>query len=77
MKDSIKEGDTVHVDINNAQMTLCSRAKVLYIPCATGDSWIFEDLDNGNIHYVSEGCTVTKVPRKFEDSTKVEVVEEK
>jgi len=57
----IKVGDLVHVDFNNAQFTLCSRAVVHYKPQATGDSWIFEDCDNGKIHYVSEGCTITKL----------------
>lgn len=56
----IKVGDTVRVDFNGAQMTLCHRAEVLYVPCATGDSWIFRDTDTNNLHYVSEGCTITK-----------------
>jgi len=42
-------------------MTLISsKAKVLHLPTATGDSWIFKDITNGDIHYISEGCTVTK-----------------
>lgn len=57
----IKVGDMVKVDFNNAQFTLCSKAIVLSIPCATGDSWIFEDVSNHQIHYVSEGCTITKL----------------
>lgn len=56
----INVGDTVRVDFNGAQTTLCHRAMVVYMPCATGDSWIFKDLDTGAIHYVSEGCTVSK-----------------
>ena len=56
----IRESDIVCVNFNNVQYTLCKRAKVLHIPCNTGDSWQFEDLDTGSIHYVSEGCTVTK-----------------
>ena len=61
----IELDDIVHVDFNSSQFTLCSRARVKYIPSATGDSWIFEDLDTpgvgeaGRIHYVSEGCTIT------------------
>lgn len=58
----INVGDTVRVDFNGAQTTLCHRAKVIYIPAATGDSWIFADEDTGAIHYVSEGCTVSKRP---------------
>jgi len=56
----IQENDVVRVNFNNIRLTLCKKAKVLHTPCATGDSWHFEDLDTGDIHYVSEGCTVTK-----------------
>ena len=55
----IEIGDTVRVDFNTAQLTHAHRAKVLGIPCATGDSWIFENLDTGTISYVSEGCTIS------------------
>lgn len=62
----ISVGDTVSVSFHGGQCTISHRAKVLYMPCATGDSWRFEDLDTGDIHYVSEGCTVTKKePREF------------
>ena len=57
----IKTGDLVRVDFNNSQFTLCSKATVLAVPCATGDSWVFEDWNNGKVHYVSEGCTITKL----------------
>ena len=57
----IKEGDVVNVNFNNSQYTLSRSAKVLHVPCATGDSWIFEDADTGYIHYVSEGCTISKL----------------
>lgn len=56
----IKEGDIVRVNFNNSQFTLCYSAVVVAMPCATGDSWIFRDPDTGLIHYVSEGCTITK-----------------
>lgn len=56
--DKIEVGDIVVVNFNNAQYTLCSRAIVLYVPVATGDSWIFKD-SIGKLHYVSEGCTIT------------------
>lgn len=59
MNDLLKVGDYVEVNFNNAQITLCHRAEILYIPVATGDSWHFKDLDTGQIHYVSEGCTIT------------------
>ena len=61
MSHEILIGDIVHVDFNCAQHTLCQQAVVLNIPCATGDSWIFRDVKNGTIHYVSEGCTITKL----------------
>lgn len=59
-ENGIKEGDIVHVDFNGAQITLCNEAVVRYMPCQTGDSWVFEDTQTGFIHYVSEGCTVSK-----------------
>lgn len=58
----IKIGDVVRVNFNGAMTTLCLKAEVKYIPYATGDSWIFEDLSDGSVHYVSEGCTVSKFP---------------
>jgi len=56
----IKVGDIVHVDINSAQITLCHRAEVLNIPCASVDYWVFMDTDTKNIFYVSERCTIVK-----------------
>jgi hypothetical protein len=69
-KDKIEVGDTVRVNFNNSQFTLCNEAIVLNKPCATGDSWIFEEqvrnqyskeLIGKKIHYVSEGCTITLI----------------
>ena len=57
---TIKLGDTVTVNFNNSQVTLCKDAIVWRIPCATGDSWVFEDRQTKQLHYVSEGCTITK-----------------
>ena len=57
---NIQAGDIVHVDFNGSQYTLCNKAEVMYIPCCAGDCWIFRDVETGHIHYVSEGCTVTK-----------------
>jgi hypothetical protein len=66
-EDRIKEGDLVHVDINQAQITLCHEAEVLHMPNRAGDSLVFKELRKGPkgvvetfIHYVSEGCTVSK-----------------
>ena len=64
----IVEGDTVRVTIQGS--ILSKQAKVLGIPCATGDSWRFQDMSNGALYYVSEGCTVT---RWVEDANLVNV----
>ena len=60
MTHEIKNGDIVSVNFHGGQNTLTRKAEVKHIPCATGDSWIFHDLNTGETHYVSEGCTVTK-----------------
>lgn len=57
---AIQTDDIVTVNFNNSQWTLGSNMRVIHIPCATGDSWIFEDEEKEVLHYVSEGCTVTK-----------------
>lgn len=64
-EDRITVGDEVRVSFNNAQMTLSYRATVLYTPAATGDSWIFKDIESGELYYVSEGCTLTKLKPKL------------
>ena len=56
----IKAGDIVSVHFNNSRITLCENARVDHVPCATGDSWLFTDIDTENEHCVSEGCTITK-----------------
>lgn len=61
MKDFIKVGDCVAVNFNSSMITLCATAVVEYIPVATGDSWVFKDDNTGQIHYVSEGCTISKI----------------
>lgn len=60
-------GDTVSVSINTAMVTLFDAATVLHVPQATGESWIFRDAE-GNVYYVSEGCTVTKKAKPQKDS---------
>ena len=57
----IKPGDFVRVDFHNANYTLTTRSEVLYVPCATGDSWQLRDVETGLLRYVSEGCTITKL----------------
>jgi len=59
-KERIEIGDTVWVNFNGAQFTLCRRATVLFMPSGPGDSWGFFDEDTGQTHYVSEGCTISK-----------------
>ena len=61
MNNEINEKDIVIVNFNNCRHTLVSRGEVLHVPCATGDSWHIRDLENGTIHYISEGCTVSKI----------------
>ena len=73
----IEENDLVRVNFNNAQITLCKYAKVLRIPCATGDSWIFLDLQTDKLHYVSEGCTITKLePSDIKMDPKREMIQD-
>ena len=60
-KHKIRVGDLVRVEFNNSRTTLCQRATIKYIPQASGDSWVFHDQSNDLIHYVSEGCTITKL----------------
>ena len=62
MRDLINEGDRVTVNFYSTKFTLCE-GTVRNIPCATGDSWIIET-DDGKIHYISEGCTITKIDDK-------------
>ncbi len=67
MKGQIEVGDFVMVSFNNCQITLCHNAEVLHIPSATGDSWIFKEVHNDKIYYVSEGCTITLLEKKIND----------
>ncbi len=60
----IEKGDIVSVGFLGAQIALCHSAEVLYIPQATGDSWHFLNIDNGELYYVSEGCTITLVKKR-------------
>lgn len=61
----IQVGDFVHVDFNCARFTLCHRAEVLHVPstmnCVEQNYWSFRDTATGQIHYVSEGCTISKL----------------
>lgn len=58
----IKIGDVVSVHFHGAQSTLSHSAEVISTPVDDNDTcWVFEDLDNGKIHHISERCTVTRL----------------
>ena len=59
MKHTIEAGDIVSVNFNNSKFTLSKRAEVIFTPCSIGDNWVFKDIETGDIHYVSEGCTIS------------------
>lgn len=58
---SIDVGDLVAVSIHAGDVVISPSAIVEYMPVATGDSWIFRDTKTNQIHYISEGCTVSKL----------------
>ena len=60
----IKIGDFVKVDFNAARFTLGFNLEVISMPQASGDSWIFKDNLTNEVHYISEGCTITKMVGK-------------
>lgn len=59
-KETIEIGDIVRVEFNNSQVTLCKAATVVSKPGQPGDWWIFHDDKTGFLHYISEGCTISK-----------------
>jgi len=58
---TIQLGDFVSVNFHNAQVTLSKRAEVLSLPYNPGESWVVKDVETKIIHYISEGCTITKL----------------
>jgi hypothetical protein len=54
----LEVGDKVMVNFHNQAMTLCL-GELLYMPCATGDSWIIK-AESGDLHYITEACTITR-----------------
>lgn len=60
----ISKGDFVKISFNGAQLTLSHNAEVLYVPVEFGDYWILKDVYTGDVHYVSELCTITKLFEK-------------
>ena len=61
MKEKLEVGDNVVVNFNGSQYTLCTNGEVISIPRATGDSWVIKDLEKDVLHYISEGCTISKL----------------
>ena len=61
-EDIIKAGDSVRVNFHNQQFTLISQGKVLGTPSDAGPNnrWVIKDELDSKVHYISEGCTVTK-----------------
>lgn len=57
---TIRENDIVSVYFTSIQYALVKRGIVHHVPCNVGDSWHIEDLNTGDIIYISEGCTVIK-----------------
>jgi hypothetical protein len=51
MKERIEVGDYVSVEWET--ISWIHRARVVSIPCNTGDSWILYDEDNNKTYYVS------------------------
>ena len=64
-KDRIEIGDFVHVTVNSQE--ICTNARLIHIPRATGDSWVLKG--QGHLYYISEGCTITKWVGDDEDIT--------
>lgn len=62
MSITIEMGDIVTVNFYGSSIKLCHKAQVVKKPRATGDSWVFLDIETKELHYISEGCTVTKLP---------------
>ena len=58
MTDRIKEGDIVNIYWEYIEIEY--KVKVLYTPCGTGDSWLFERED-GTIIYVNSFGKMEKV----------------
>lgn len=55
----VENGDIVRVNMNQAQITLLSRARVCYTPCSDADYWHFEDLNTGEVVNTNERITIT------------------
>lgn len=67
----IECGDLVSIDFNSSKFTLTNGARVIYIPCIPGDSWIIRDEHSRDksLIYINEPCTIT-LREKFNEKTK-------
>lgn len=61
MKSKLELTDVVSVNFHGSKFTLCRKAILIKFPVGVGDSWVFKDVDTNQIHYISEGCTVTSI----------------
>ena len=61
MKHKLELTDVVSVNFHRSKFTLCRKAILIKFPTTAGDNWIFKDVDTNQIHYISEGCTVTSI----------------
>lgn len=64
MKKKIMKGDIVRVDFNNSQFSLINKGKILN---RFVNGWEIEDLITGDIHCITEGCTVSKLESENEN----------
>lgn len=60
-QDRIEPGDIVSVDFETVK-TL-HEVTVLYVPCATGDSWHVRDQE-GTLYYIQSFCLMTMIKKK-------------
>lgn len=57
---SLSIGDIVHVNKDDAGITLSGRAEVIQMPQGQGDVWGFKDLATGHEIYTNETFTAYK-----------------
>lgn len=57
----ITNGTIVAINFHNSRFTLCTKARVILLASQSGEFSVFEDLDTGVTHYISEPCTLTIV----------------
>jgi hypothetical protein len=60
-QDQIEPGDIVSINFETVRSL--HQVTVLYVPCATGDSWRVRDQE-GTLHYIGSFCLMTMVKKK-------------